>query len=108
ETPRVMVLGFGRESRGYLESGGELPPCAVIGFLPLFAGHERMVNNRLEGIIVVQILIHRDSGHVPPDMILRSREGCENKERHQVEADSFQCFNVLGDRLRRVRSESRE
>src|SRR5436305_2032563 len=47
-------------------------------------------------------------GDVPdvlPDMILRSREGCENEERHLVEADSFQCFDVLRDCLRRVRRE---
>jgi hypothetical protein len=39
-----------------------------------------MVNNRLEGIVVVQISIHWDSGHVLPDVILQSREGCENEK----------------------------
>src|SRR6266516_1811532 len=105
EHPPVIVLGDASQSRGHLARGVELPPCAVIGFLPLFPGHERMVNNRLEGIVVVQISVHRYSGHVLPDMVLRSREGCENEERHLVEADSFQCFDVLRDCLRRVRRE---
>ena len=63
-----------------MASGVELPPCAVIGFLPLFAGHERMIDDRLEGIVAVQIFVHRDSGHMLPEMILRSREGCKNKK----------------------------
>ena len=108
EHPPVIAFGDASQSRGHLASGVELPPCAVIGFLPLFPGHERMVNNRLEGIVVVQISVHRDSGHVLPDMILRSWEGCENEERHLVEADSFQCFDVLRDRLWRVRRESED
>src|SRR5262245_37319677 len=62
-----------------------------------------MVNNRLKGIIAVQISVHRNSSNILPDMILRSREGGENKERHLVEADSLQCFDVLRDRVRRVR-----
>jgi len=105
EHPPVIVLGDASQSRGHLARGVKLAPCPVIGFLPLFPGHERMVNNRLEGIVVVQISVHRYSGHVLPDMILRSREGCENEERHLVEADSFQCFDVLRDCLRRVRRE---
>ena len=56
---------------------------------------------------VVQISVHRDSGHVLPDMILRSRKRCENEERHLVEADVFECFDVLRDRLRRVRREAK-
>src|SRR5204863_2981515 len=80
EHPPVIVLGDASQSRGHLASGVELPPCAVIGFLPLFPWHERMVNNRLEGIVVVQISVHRDSCHVLPGMILRSRERRENEE----------------------------
>src|SRR4030095_1376798 len=105
EHPPVMLFGDASQSRGHLASGVELPPCAVIGFLPLFAGHERMVNNRLEGIVVVQISVHWDSGHVLPDMILRSRQGRENEKRHISEADFFKSFDVLHDRLRRVRRE---
>src|SRR5262249_1309101 len=70
----VSVFGDASQSCGHLASGVELPPCAVVGFLPLFPRHERMVNNRLEGIVVIQINVHRDSGHVLPDMILRSRK----------------------------------
>src|SRR5262249_15596374 len=84
----VIVFGDASQSRGHLASGVELPPCAVVGFLPLFPRHEGMVNNRLEGIVAVQINVHRDPGHILPDMILRARQRCKNEERHQVEADS--------------------
>jgi hypothetical protein len=46
EHPPVMLFGDASQSRGHLARGVELPPCEVVGFLPLFARHARMVNNR--------------------------------------------------------------
>src|SRR4030095_4857811 len=108
EHPPVMLFGDASQSRGHLASGVELPPCAVIGFLPLFAGHERMVHKRLGGIVCVQLSVHWDSGHVLPDMILRSRQGRENEKRHIVEADFFKSFDVMRDRLRTGRRDPGE
>jgi hypothetical protein len=58
----VMIFRDASQGGDHLACCIELPPCPVVCFLPLFARHERMVNNRLKGIVVVQISVHRDSG----------------------------------------------
>src|SRR3954464_15500806 len=69
----VFVPGYAPQSRAHLASSVELLPCAVVRVLPFISGHERMVDHRLKRIVVIQVVVHRNSCDVLPDMIFGTR-----------------------------------
>src|SRR3989338_1603486 len=84
----------------------ELPPCAPVGREPLGTGHQRMLKNGVEGILLIEVRIDYSACCHHARVVLAPGDRCEDKERRLIDAERFQSFHVVRHGCRRVGGKS--
>ena len=65
----------------------ELLPGGQVEGEPLLARHARMIHDRMERVVGVEVSVHRCSAGDVPRMVLRARQGRQHEERGDVGAN---------------------